>query len=190
MPKTSSMQVMEGPQRPMRGCSCDHAAADEHGMMASYAASTGLPQHDQRVRPTAPAPQKRPRQGRGDPRATAPDHRPGTSTGHNSTAVLPRRSGVPRSATPPTPHSDASSVPTAGTPGNSAALASGPPRAPPRGQISTQAPRTTADRALDPTPGTAPGTGKPHRGFEPAHASQRREDACTMETFIHQSRRS
>lgn len=135
-------------------------------MMIDHAASTGLPGHGERVRHAAPATDERSREGRGDPRPAPSDHGPGTPTGREEGAVHPERSGIPGGATAPTPEGCAPQSAAAGTPGHATALASRPSRTPPRRRLPAQAPRTTADRALHPGPGIAPGEREPQLGLQ------------------------
>ncbi|GAB2968891.1 hypothetical protein GCM10027184_17360 [Saccharothrix stipae] len=82
-------------------------------------------------------------------------------------AADPGRPGLFRDTAAPTPDASASSTPTAGAPGDGAPVAPRPPRPPPRSQIPPQESRPTTDHPLDPTPGAAPGAGKPHLGLPP-----------------------
>jgi hypothetical protein len=90
--------------------------------MIGCAASTGLPECDERVRAAAAACGQRRGQGGGDGGAAPPDRGPAAATGHDPDAVLPWRPGVPGRFAAPAPARSACPVPAAGAPGDGAAL--------------------------------------------------------------------
>ena len=139
------------------------------GMMIGCAASTGLSECDKRIRVTAASSGEQPGQGRGDPGAAPPHHGPGAAAWQDPAAVLPGRPDVPGRFAAPAPTRRARPVPAADQARDGTALAPVPAGAPPRDQVTPQAPGPAAHRPLDPPAGVSPGTGEPCWGYRRIH---------------------